>query len=134
MSCPTIKKAIQITLDSKKNLEIAIEETKEIGKIVEVSEAIRAIAAQTNLLALNASIEAARTDEAGNGFVVVANEIKNLSNTTGNEIEKVSNVLGTHIGNLSVSVTNINEIIEMIDVSRKELDDLLIDLEMARTE
>lgn len=169
------KNAIQITLDSKKNLESAIEETKEIGKIVEVSEAISAIAGQTNLLALNASIEAARAGEAGKGFAVVADEIKNLSNTTGDEIEKVnklvgrvmesvkklatasnkiitfldeivlkdydkletladsykedaqyyvevSNVLGTHIENLSASVTNINEIIETIDVSQKELD------------
>ena len=170
------KNAIRITMDSKKNLESAIEETKEIGKIVEVSEAISAIAGRTNLLALNASIEAARAGEAGKGFAVVADEIKNLSNTTGNEIEKVnklvgrvmesvnklsgagkkiiafldeivlkdydkletlagsykedaqyyvevSNVLGTHIENLSASVTNINEIIDTIDVSQKELDE-----------
>lgn len=170
------KNAINITMDSKKNLESAMEETKEIGKIVEISEAISAIAGQTNLLALNASIEAARAGEAGKGFAVVADEIKNLSNTTGNEIEKVnklvgrvmasvnklsnasnkiitfldeivlkdydkletladsykedaqyyvevSNVLGTHIENLSASVTNINEIIDTIDVSQKELDE-----------
>lgn len=170
------KNAIRITMDSKKNLESAIEETKEIGKIVEVSEAISAIAGRTNLLALNASIEAARAGEAGKGFAVVADEIKNLSNTTGNEIEKVnklvgrvmesvnklsgasnkiiafldeivlkdydkletlagsykedaqyyvevSNVLGTYIENLSASVTNINEIIDTIDVSQKELDE-----------
>ena len=82
-----------ITLDSKKSLESAIEETKVIGKIVEVSQTISAIAGQTNLLALNASIEAARAGEVGRGFAVVAEEIKQLSNTTGNEIDKVNELV-----------------------------------------
>lgn len=169
------KNAISITLDSKKSLESAIEETKVIGKIVEVSQAISAIADQTNLLALNASIEAARAGEAGKGFAVVAEEIKQLSNTTGSEIDKVndlvdkvmesvnkisvasskiisfldevvlkdydkletladnykedatyyvevSNVLGTHTEELSASIANINQIIDTIDASQKELD------------
>ncbi len=85
--------AIAITMDSKKSLEDAIEETKIIGKIVEVSQAISAIAGQTNLLALNASIEAARAGEAGKGFAVVADEIKQLSNTTENEISKVNELV-----------------------------------------
>ena len=169
------KNAINITMNSKQNLESAIEETKEIEKIVEVSEAISAIAQQTNLLALNASIEAARAGEAGKGFAVVADEIKQLSTTTGNEIDKVnalvgkvmesvkklsgesnriitfldeivlkdydklevlagnyredadyyvevSNMLGTHIENLNLSVDGINQIINAIDASQKELD------------
>lgn len=87
------KNAIAITLDSKKSLESAIEETKVIGKIVEVSQTISAIAGQTNLLALNASIEAARAGEVGRGFAVVAEEIKQLSNTTGNEIDKVNELV-----------------------------------------
>ncbi|MDE5746259.1 MAG: hypothetical protein K2I21_01625, partial [Acetatifactor sp.] len=35
---------------------------------------------------------------------------------------EISNVLGTHIGDLSASIANINQIIETIDVSQKELD------------
>lgn len=71
----------------------AIESSKAVDKINELTETIMSISSQTSLLALNASIEAARAGEAGKGFAVVASEIGNLAGQTSSAVSDIDTIV-----------------------------------------
>ena len=119
------RNAVTIAHESGEKLSAAIEGTKVIEQIVEVSNAISNIAEQTNLLALNASIEAARAGDSGRGFAVVADEIKNLSSITGSEIEKVNDLISRVTGSVSELADEARSILDFLNnVVLKDYDNL----------
>src|SRR5471032_883276 len=75
---------------SSTNIESLNSKTVNIGQILEV---ITSISQQTNLLALNAAIEAARAGEAGRGFAVVADEVRNLAHRTQESAQQVQTMI-----------------------------------------
>jgi methyl-accepting chemotaxis protein len=74
------EKAVVEATTAKEQLDSLVAAARQIGSITEV---IAGVARQTNLLAINARVEAARAGDAGRGFSIVANEVKELAKQTG---------------------------------------------------
>lgn len=99
---------------SENNIRLK-ESSGEIDKIIEY---IRNVSKKTKLLSLNASIEAARSGEAGKGFSVVAQEIGKLSEETDKSIlgiEQIVNNIIEEIDNSNVSMSICMEKIKDIE-------------------
>ncbi len=89
-------------------LKRAIESSKSVDRVNDLTDEILSISGQTNLLSLNASIEAARAGEAGRGFAVVADEISQLASSSreaANNIQTINNMV----------IEAVNELIDSAD-------------------
>lgn len=86
--------------------------SEQIGEMVTI---ISGIARQTNLLALNANIEAARAGDAGRGFSVVANEVKELAHETEKATEEIARTVELIQADSLGAIDSISEINTVID-------------------
>ncbi|MBR0857861.1 methyl-accepting chemotaxis protein [Bradyrhizobium liaoningense] len=93
-------------------------------RIGDVVSMISNIAEQTDLLALNATIEAARAGDAGNGFAVVANEVKLLAGQTARATEAIS----AQILAMQSATTEAVETIERIGRTIVSIDEITSDI------
>ncbi len=120
---------------SKQSMEMVIvvsDVDENMQKVGVLLADVQRIADQTNLLALNAAIEAARAGEAGRGFAVVADEVRNLSKHSDKFSEEIKRVVGE-------SRVNINKAKKMIEkmasrdmnvaiTSKSNIDDMMSDI------
>lgn len=109
--------ALHMITDIRQHLQVSMEESAKSSQINELTEEILSISGRTNLLSLNASIEAARAGVAGQGFAVVAAEIRSLAESS----RKAAGRIQVISGEITCAVQNLagdaEHIIQYIDTS-----------------
>lgn len=105
------QQAMEMFVNIKQKSDEAIEQSKAVYRINELTDDIKKISNQTNMLALNANIEAARAGEAGKGFAVVATEIGTLATQTFKAVEDINTIVSA----VNVAVDNMTECMQIMN-------------------
>ncbi len=128
----TITTIEQLSNDIAASAQAVNQVEERVERIGSVVTTIQSISEQTNLLALNAAIEAARAGEAGRGFAVVADEVRNLAGSTGDatvEIQEMISQLQTSaqdaVNLMEQSVVEAAEGVELVTKAGMELDSIV---------
>jgi methyl-accepting chemotaxis protein len=96
-------------------LKQAIEDSKSVDRVNDLTDEILNISSQTNLLALNASIEAARAGDAGKGFAVVADEIRQLADSSREAANKIQTINNMVVAAVKQLISSSDTIIDYIN-------------------
>lgn len=105
------------------------EASQEISKIVAV---ISQIASRTNLLALNASIQAARAGEAGRGFAIVADEVRQLADRSAKSLKEIEQIVlqiqsetGSVMTAMEEGIQQVIDVTERSEQAKRSLEDII---------
>lgn len=117
-------------MEIREMLNSALEESRNVEKIKQLTGEILDITSQTNLLSLNASIEAARAGEAGKGFAVVADEIRALADSSANTANNIQNISNLVIGAVEKLAGNAETMLQFVDEKvLKDYDEFVVVVE-----
>ena len=110
----------EIQASSEQTLELA----QGVRGIAEILELINDLADQTNMLALNAAIEAARAGEAGEGFAVVAEEVRRLAERSKDSANDIAGIIEQTENQMNTALLTMENGAKKLHVGLDLLDDV----------
>lgn len=115
--------------DTARKVKRLAEASQEISKIVAL---ISQIASRTNLLALNASIQAAKAGEAGRGFAIVADEVRQLADRSAKSLKEIEQIVlqiqsetGSVMTAMEEGIQQVIDVTEKSEQAKKSLEDII---------
>jgi len=119
------------TMEAMENIRSSGKETSKIMKTIDE------IAFKTNLLALNAAVEAARAGDAGSGFAVVANEVRNLARQAAEAAKTTEGLLQMATGHINTGSNMLRETRHTFDTAlemNKKVGEIITEITTASEE
>lgn len=119
--------------------ETVSETTRKVKRLAEASQQISTIVAvisqissRTNLLALNASIQAARAGEAGRGFAIVAEEVRQLADRSAKSLQEIEQIVlqiqtetGSVMTAMEEGIQQVRDVTERSEQAKRSLEDII---------
>ncbi|MTF39982.1 methyl-accepting chemotaxis protein [Cyanobacterium aponinum UTEX 3221] len=119
--------------------ETVSETTRKVKRLAEASQQISTIVAvisqissRTNLLALNASIQAARAGEAGRGFAIVADEVRQLADRSAKSLQEIEQIVlqiqtetGSVMTAMEEGIQQVRDVTERSEQAKRALEDII---------
>lgn len=126
---------LKTTSDGLNNILDQFSQVKENGEVLQtraedvtnIVETVEHIAEQTNLLALNASIEASRAGEFGQGFAVVAMEIRKLAEGSKEAVQSINSILESFVLEIDQLVNDIEDQYNVLENENNNLTSLSVE-------
>jgi len=118
----------EMSNDTETARESAEESVELSGNITGLASQIKQISMKTNLISLNASVEAARAGDAGKGFSVIAQEVRELALSAKEASQSISDFakeIGQCVGRVDLAVGTINQKLGHLSTSATQLNDTM---------